>query len=132
MEGSNTTTTTTIHPAAMESMRLQDDLPALERAIRTGRASAYPLDVGDIHIPPSKIKGRYLFSTGHGDREEGADGRARQPAHFTGKIQVETGIMRIDHSQNTELWLEVNLGKEMAELRAWRAHPDHPSNKEAL
>lgn len=83
----------------------RETLPLL---FRTGVASPYPLGRDDVHVPPTKIRGR-CEGGGHG--------------HFTGWIDSTTGRLRIDHSNNMAFWMEVDLFDVMEAYMAWKYRP---------
>lgn len=95
------------HPAEI------DEQSFMRRAelIRTGIKSAYELNLDDIHLPPTAIRGR-----------------VNAPGYFTGKVDSATGQMRVDHSVDHAFWLEVDLQPLM---QAYLAHKFRPSGPES-
>jgi hypothetical protein len=80
--------------------------------ISAGIKSPYPLDIDDIHLPPSAIRGR-----------------VQQAGYFTGKVDAVTGKLRVDHSVDHAFWLEVDL---MPLMQGYLANKFRPNGPEAV
>lgn len=53
--------------------------------------------------------------------------------HFTAKLEVPSGRLRVDHTGDLGFWLEVELPADMMEAYvAWKYRPDGPAVQEAL
>lgn len=99
------------HPATLVAHRLADvDFDQLQGAVRRGLASPYILCDDDVHIPPSKIRGRIEHP---------------QNGVFTACLDTQTGKIRVDHTGNHAFWLEINV-RELADV--WLNAKYHPDN----
>lgn len=103
-----------VHPATVAAARIMAEHPndpnELDEAVRFGVASAYDLHEDDIHIPPSRIRGRTSQPTAAG-------------THFT--ACVRDGKLRVDHTGDEAFWLEMDLPSVLMEpYMAWRYRPD--------
>ena len=63
--------------------------------VASGLGSPYSLGEDDIHLMPIQIQGRA--------------GANPKPGHFTGYVDMDTGMLRVDHTGETEFWLRVDL-----------------------
>lgn len=101
-----------MHPAVR--VGVGKSFEEMEELIAKGHASPYGLGKEDLHILPSAIKGR----CGEGSHPEPDASKYNK---FTGHINVDTGVLRIDNMKNLGFWLEVQLPAELMEgYKAWK------------
>lgn len=112
-----------LHPAVKVVIGQSDE--KMEQLVAAGFGSSYPLNPGDFHIHPKRISGRWVFS-----KHEPTSSKYK---HWTSYIDMQEGKLKVNHTGNTQLWLEVQLPEELIEgYKAWKYHPDNPEAQAAI